>query len=280
MTTFAPALAGSPGTIGELLRDWRQRRRRSQLDLASEAAVSARHLSFVETGRSKPSRELVLHLAEHLEVPVRERNTLLLAAGYAPVYRETPLDDAAMAPVGAALRMILAGHEPFPAVVVDRRWDLVSANAPALAVMTEGVAAELLAGPVNTLRVSLHPEGLAQRTANFAEYSAHLMLRLHRQAILSADADLFALHDELRRYPGVVDGANGPATPVDLLFVPLRLRPPDGKGPTLSFFSTLTTFGTAVDITLSELAVEAFFPADPTTEQALRASWDAGQTTS
>src|SRR5687768_18316590 len=131
-------------SVGVLLRDWRQRRRLSQLDLAVEAEVSARHLSFVETGRSKPSRELVLHLAEHLEVPLRERNSLLLAAGYAPVYAETPLDADTMQPVRAALDKVLAGHEPYPAVIVDRRWDLVSANASAMAVLTEGVASHLL----------------------------------------------------------------------------------------------------------------------------------------
>src|SRR4051812_46071626 len=147
--------------VGGLLRDWRQRRRLSQLDLAVEAEVSPRHLSFVETGRSRPSRELLLHLAEHLDVPLRERNALLLAAGYAPVYQQTSLDAPEMAPVRDALDKILTGHEPFPAVVVDRRWDLVSANGPAMAILTDGVAPELLVPPVNALRVSLHPDGLA-----------------------------------------------------------------------------------------------------------------------
>jgi transcriptional regulator with XRE-family HTH domain len=163
----------TPGA-GPLLRDWRLRRRLSQLELSSEAEVSARHLSFVETGRSKPSRELLLHLAEHLDVPLRDRNGLLLAAGYAPDYRETPLDDELMAPVREALDKVLVGHEPFPAVIVDRRWDLVSANRPALALLTDGVAAELLEPPVNTLRVSLHPQGLAPRDENLAEYGQHL----------------------------------------------------------------------------------------------------------
>src|SRR3954453_8918524 len=143
--------------VGDLLRDWRRRRRLSQLDLAVEAEVSARHLSFVETGRSKPSRELLLHLAEHLEVPLRERNDLLLAAGYAPAYRQRPLDDEAMGPVRDALDKILAGHEPYPAVIVDRRWDLVSANEAALTILTDGVAPALLAAPANALRVTLHP---------------------------------------------------------------------------------------------------------------------------
>jgi transcriptional regulator with XRE-family HTH domain len=259
----------APRGVGDLLRDWRQRRRRSQLDLAVEAEVSARHLSFVETGRSKPSRELLLHLAEHLDVPLRERNALLLAAGYAPVYPERPLDAGDMAPVRAALDKILAGHEPFPAVIVDRHWDLVSANAPALAVLTEGVAAELLAPPVNALRVSLHPDGLAPRIANLAEYSAHLLVRLRREIDVTGDRRLAALHDELRGYPGVDDGSSAHVDPASLLFVPLVLRSPVGE---LTFFSTLATFGTALDVTVAELAIEAFFPADKDTEAALRAA--------
>jgi transcriptional regulator with XRE-family HTH domain len=243
----------------------------SQLHLALDAEVSARHLSFVETGRSKPSRELLLHLAERLDVPRRDRNSWLLAAGYAPIYAETPLDDQPMAPVRAALDKILASHEPFPAVIVDRRWDLVAANDPALAILTDGVAPELLAPPVNALRVSLHPDGLAPRIANFAEYRDHLLVRLHRQLSHSGDRDLAELYDELRAYPGVGDAPSRPVDVTKLLFVPLVLRPPAGvDGPTLSFFSTLATFGTALDITLEELAIEAFFPADPETEAALR----------
>ena len=257
--------------VGELLRDWRQRRRLSQLDLAVEAEVSTRHLSFVETGRSKPSRELVLHLAEHLDVPLRDRNGLLLAAGYAPVYRETALDDAAMAPVHAALDKILSGNEPFPAVIVDRAWNLVTANRPALSVLTDGVSRALLAPPVNALRVSLHPDGLAPRIANFAEYSAHLLTRLQRQAALSPDPQLDALAAELRAYPGVANPPPVAEDPATLLFVPLRLRTSTGE---LSFFSTLATFGTALDITLAELAIESFFPADKATEAALRAAFD------
>jgi transcriptional regulator with XRE-family HTH domain len=257
--------------VGELLRDWRQRRRMSQLHLAVDADVSTRHLSFVETGRSKPSRELLLHLAERLDVPLRDRNSWLLAAGYAPIYAETPLDDQPMAPVRAALDKILASHEPFPAVIVDRRWDLLAANAPALALLTDGVAPELLAPPVNALRVSLHPDGLAPRIANFAEYRDHLLVRLHRQLANSGDPALAELYDELRAYPGVGDAPSHPVEVAKLLFVPLVLRPPAGvDGPTLSFFSTLATFGTALDITLEELAIEAFFPADPETEAALR----------
>jgi transcriptional regulator with XRE-family HTH domain len=258
--------------VGELLRDWRQRRRRSQLDLALEAEVSARHLSFVETGRSRPSRELLLHLAEHLDVPLRDRNTLLLAAGYAPLYPERTLDDDAMAPVRRALDKVLAGHHPFPAVVVDRHWDLVSANQAALTVLSQGVAPELLAPPANALRVTLHPDGLAPRIANLAEYSAHLLHRLHQQAVMTQDAGLAALYDELCSYPGVEETSPAVFQPEALVFTTLRLRPATAAHhPELAFFSTLASFGTALDVTVAELAIESFFPADKTTEQALRA---------
>jgi len=253
--------------VGELLRDWRQRRRLSQLDLAVEADVSARHLSFVETGRSKPSRELLLHLAEHLDVPLRERNSFLLAAGFAPLYPESALDTDRMEPVREALGKILTGHEPFPAVIVDRHWDLVSANRPALAVMGRSASPELLTPPVNALRISLHPDGLAPHIVNLSEYSAHLLTRLHRQVILSGDDKLAALYDELRRYPGVSLSSTAVDT-ASLLFVPFVLRGADGEQ--LSFFSTLATFGTALDITVAELAIESFFPADKATETALR----------
>jgi transcriptional regulator with XRE-family HTH domain len=247
-------------SVGELLRDWRQRRHMSQLDLASAAEVSARHISFVETGRSRPSRELLVHLAGHLEVPLRERNALLLAAGYAPAYRETPLDDGAMAPVTDALAKILAGHEPYPALIVNRRWELVRANA-ALGPLLDGVAPHLLEPPVNVLRVSLHPEGVAPRIVNLDEWSAHLLTRLRREAMVSADPALGELYDELREYPGVVEGADADATTASMLFVPLRIGP-------LSFFSTVSTFGTALDVTLSELSIESFFPADEATRRA------------
>ena len=257
-----------PQTVGTLLRDWRQRRRLSQMDLSNEAEVSARHLSFVETGRSKPSRELLLHLAEHLDVPLRERNTLLLAAGYAPTYRQSMLGTEEMAPVRDALEKILSGHEPYPAVVVDRHWDLVSANQPAMAILTEGVAPTLLTPVPNAMRVSLHPDGLAPKIANFEEWSAHLMERLHRQVAASGDPQLAALIDELRDYPGVSEGQGAAAPdPATQLFVPLVLR---HGGRDLRFFSTLATFGTALDITVAELAIESFFPADEATAAALR----------
>jgi transcriptional regulator with XRE-family HTH domain len=267
------ALAADPRRdVGGLLRDWRRRRRISQLDLSVEAEVSARHLSFVETGRSKPSRELVLHLAEHLEVPLRERNVLLLAAGYAPAYTETPLDAEVMAPARAALDAVLSGHHPFPAVIVDGRWNLMSANEPALALLSEDVAPALLQPPINAMRVSLHPEGLAPRIVNLAEYGGHLLTRVQRQAVLSADGALAELAAEMAGYLGVdVVSSSLAAEPADLLFVPLRLR---SGGDELSFFSTLASFGTALDITLAELAIEAFFPADDATRTALRRRFD------
>ena len=266
--TITATTESRPG-VGGLLRNWRQRRRLSQLDLANEAAVSARHLSFVENGRSRPSRELVLHLAEHLGVPLRERNTLLLAAGYAPSYGRTPLEDEAMTPVREALDQVLAGHEPFPAIVVDRHWDVVSANRPALGIMTNGVASHLLEPPVNALRVTLHPDGLAPNIENFAEYAAHLVDRLRREAQAYADDRLLALHDEMCAYPGVA-GSASPGDTARQVFVPLVLRTGEGV---LTFFSMLATFGTARDITVEELAVESFFPADPATAEVLRARW-------
>ena len=264
------SVASSAFGVGRLLRDWRHRRRLSQLGLALEAEVSARHLSFVETGRSRPCREFVLHLAEHLDVPLRDRNSLLLAAGYAPVHHETPLDAAEMAPVRSAIDKILAGQDPYPAVVVDRRWDLVSMNRAGRDILTVGVAPELITPPVNALRVSLHPEGLAPRIVNLAEYSSHLLTRLDRQATLSADPALIALGNELRRYPEVANGPPAGADPAALLFVPLVLRLAERQ---LTFFSTIATIGTALDVTLAKLAIESFFPADDVTAAALHATW-------
>lgn len=262
----ASATAHSP--VGTLLRDWRQRRRMSQLDLAGEAEVSARHLSFVETGRAKPSRELILHLSLHLDVPLRERNALLLAAGYAPIFAEHKLDDEAMAPVRDALDRVLASHDPFPAIVVDRRWDLVSANTTAVTLMGSLVSPELLTGTVNGLRLTLHPDGLARHMTNLADYSAHVLHRLHQQAVLSQDPDAAALYDELRAYPGVEETSPAVFEPVAQIFTTMRLRVDDAE---LAFFSTIATFGTALDVTLAELAIESFFPADPETAAALRA---------
>ena len=251
--------------VGGLLREWRQRKRLSQLDLAVSAGVSTRHLSFVETGRSRPSRELVLHLAQHLGVPLRDRNTLLLAAGYAPVYRQTPLDAEEMGPVRRALDKIVRGHEPFPAIVVDRRWDLVTANAAAQTVLGEGVDPALLEAPVNALRVSLHPEGLASSIENLPEWRTHLLERLGRQIDASGSPELLALAEELDVYPGgAVEHRAGDV--VGRLFVPLVLRSGDVV---LRLFSTVTTFGTALDITVAELSIETFFPADASTAEEL-----------
>jgi hypothetical protein len=211
----------------------------------------------------------VIDLAEQLEVPLRERNAMLLAAGYAPVYRETPLDTAEMAPVRQALDRLLGGHEPFPAVVTDRRWNLISANRPAQALLSDDVAAELLAPPVNTVRICLHPNGLAPRIVNFAEYSAHLVENVHRQAVLAADAQLLEFEKELLSYPGVSESDSH--DPMSALFVPLVFRA--GDDVELTFFSTLTTFGTALDITIAERTIEALFPADAATVAAVRAAW-------
>lgn len=256
----------APPTVGALLREWRGRRRRSQLDLALEAGISTRHLSFVETGRSRPSAEMVLHLAEELDVPLRDRNQLLLAAGYAPVYGQRALEEPAMGPVREALEQVLRGHEPFPAMAVDRHWGMVAANR-AVALLTEGVAEHLLAPPLNVLRVTLHPEGLAPRIVNLAECRAHLLDRLGRQAVATGDPALAALHEELLAYPGPEPPA-GPQPEAWEIAVPLRLRAGDSE---LAFIGTVTTFGNATDVTVSELAIESFFPADRRTAEALQA---------
>jgi transcriptional regulator with XRE-family HTH domain len=249
--------------LGTLLRDWRRRRRLSQLDLALEAGVSARHLSFLETGRSKPSREMVLHLSDQLDVPLRDRNHLLLAAGFAPAYEERPIDAPEMAPVRDALERVLTGHEPYPAVVVDRWWNLAAANR-SIAMFTASVPAHLMEPPVNVLRVSLHPDGMASRILNYGEWRAHLLDRLQRQVTLTGDARLAALYEEVSGYPGETAEVHGRGGEIA---VPLRY---DADGRELAFFSTIATFGTAVDITLAELSIEAFFPADQATADYLR----------
>lgn len=263
----------APPRVGELLRGWRQRRRFSQLDLSIAAEVSTRHLSFVENGRSSPSRELVLHLAEHLDVPLRERNTLLLAAGYAPSYEETPLGADEMAPVREAVDKILAGHEPYPALVADRHWNLVSANSALMTVLADGVDPALLAPPANVLRASLHPDGLAPRIVNMREWSDHVLERLDRQIAASSDRELIALRDELLAFPGVAGPrrlpGDGGASAAERLFVPLVLR--TGNGPPLRFFNMVATFGTALDITVAEMAIESFYPADEATAAAMQA---------
>ncbi len=260
------SVAANRPPVGAMLREWRQRRRLSQFDLALEAGVSARHVSFVETGRARPSAEMVLHLAERLEVPLRDRNHLLLAAGYAPAFAQRELDAPEMGPVREAIEQVLRGHEPYPALVVDRHWGLVSANR-ALGGLLGGVSGHLLEPPVNVLRLSLHPDGLAPRILNLPEWRAHLLERLARDAVSSGDPALATLCDELAAYP-----SHGPAASVDPAFgdiaVPLRLRQGDAE---LTFISTKTTFGTAIDVTVAELSIESFFPANEETARALRA---------
>jgi len=254
--------------VGPLLRDWRQRRRMSQMELALEAGVSTRHLSFVETGRSRPSAEMVLHLAERLDVPLRERNELLLAAGFAPQYSARDFDDPALREVRDAVSRVLAAHEPYPAIAVDRYWNLVASN-EALGPILEGVAPELLVPPVNTIRLALHPDGVAPRILNLGEYRADLVDRLDRAARLTGDPLLTELYEEMLGYPGPELGGQSPVDAA--VTVGLQLAPaPGSDAPELSFFSTITTFGTAVDVTVSELAVEAFFPADDQTATYLR----------
>lgn len=256
--------------LGELLRHWRQLRRRSQLNLALDAGISARHLSFVETGRSQPSREVVLRLAEQLAMPLRDRNRLLLAAGFAPIFTQRPLDDPALGAARQAVERVLAGHAPYPAIAVDRHWTLVSSNA-ALSPLLEGIASWLLEPPVNVLRLGLHPEGLGPRIRNLREWRAHILSRLHQQLDATADPVIAALAEELRAYP--VTAAHRHDTWDDLggVAVPLRLQSSLGE---LAFINTITVFGTPLDLTLAELAIEAFFPADEATAAALRGAAD------
>lgn len=257
MTNLSPS-------VGELLRGWRQRRRLSQLSLAVDAEVSQRHLSFVESGRSLPSREMLLRLAEHLSVPVRERNAMLVAAGFAPLYRERPLDAPELAAARGAVERILQGHLPHPALAVDRHWNLLSANRAVHALLA-GVGGAPPPGPVNVLRLTLHPDGLAGRILNLAEWREHLLVRLAHEVERSADPVLATLLDELKNYPAPLRPALAPVADGGIA-VPFRLAGPEGP---LSFISTTTVFGTAVDVTLSELAIEAFFPADAETAAAM-----------
>lgn len=250
-------------TFGNALRDWRQRRHLSQLELAGDIEISTRHLSFVETGRSQPSRDMVLRLAERLEVPLRERNELLVAAGYAPLYSSRPLDDPAMSSARAAVDLILNGHDPYPAVLVDRHWNLLAANKAAGAFMA-GIDPSLLGPPMNVLRATLHPLGMAPRIENLAEWRSHLLSTLAHQLEISADPTLAALLTELRGYPG---GEAELDPQFGGVVVPIRLKSAVG---TLSMFTTTTVFGTPVEVTLSELMLEAFYPADDFTAEALR----------
>lgn len=260
---------GDAHPVGDRLRAWRQRRRLSQLELALEADVSTRHLSFVETGRSLPSRDMVLRLSEHLDVPLRERNLLLVAAGYAPVYAETSMQEPRMDSVRAALRQVLEGHMPYPAVVVDRFWNLIDSN-DAAGIFMEGAPPELLEPPLNVLRLSMHPAGVARHIVNLGEWRDHMISRIRRHVALTADEGLARLYRELRDYPA--DGAESraevgaPATGNEVV-VPLRIVM-DGRE--LSFFSTIATFGSPIDVTVAELAIESFYPADRRTAAYLR----------
>src|SRR6201985_2913153 len=244
-----------PVHIGDHLREWRQRRHLSQLDLAGDAEISARHLSFVETGRAAPSREMVLQLAERLEVPLREGNVWLVAAGFAPAFPQRSLDDPALKSARAAIDLVLKAHEPNPALAYDRHWNLVAANRMVMPLLKD-VPPRLLGQPFNVLRLCFHPEALAARTVNLAEWCSHLLERLHRQCEATADPELIKLYQDLKAFP--IPARSTPLSS-DSVAIPFKLR---HDGETLSFFSTTMVFGTPVDITLSELALETFFPAD------------------
>ena len=256
--------------VGDLLREWRRHRRLSQLDLASGAEISTRHLSFVESGRSQPSRDMILHLAEYLDVPLRERNALLVAAGFAPAFKERPLDDPALATARATIDLLLQGLEPYPALAVDRHWQLVASNQATLRLLT-GVPPELLQPPVNVLRLSLHPAGLAPRIRNLPQWRAHLLHRLRQQIDASHDPQLITLLRELQALPAPSLDATAQiaaeATTPAAIAVPMQL---EIDGVVLSMLSTTTVFGSPVDITLAELALEAFVPADAETAEQLR----------
>ncbi len=259
---------GAP-SVGALLREWRERRDLTQREVASRSAVSTRHLSFIETGRAQPSREMVLHLAARLDVPLRERNRLLLAAGYAPVFGERSLDDNRMAPVREALERFLGAHEPYPALVVDRRWNVVAANR-GVGFVTRGIAPELRGPPANALRIALHPDGLASRIRNLADWSAYLLAQVRREIEATRDPDLESLYEELVTFPGIsteLVGAYEPDPNEIMLMHELRV---DDKE--LALFCAFTTFGTARDLTLAELTIAAFYPADAKTAEALAAA--------
>ena len=245
------------------LRNWRQRRHLSQLDLANLAGVTARHLSFVETGRARPSREMVLHLAETLDVPLRDRNALLVAAGHAPTYSQTDLASPSFETVREALDQVLAGHEPYPAIVVDRQWNLVLSNAAA-AVLVEDVAPVLLEPPVSVLRVALHPDGLAPRIRNLDQWSTHILDRLRRQLLLTGDPTFGEVLDELTAFlrdAGVEPAAGTGEGPLDLA-TPMLL---DSRRGPLALITMIATFGTPLDVTLAELSLETFLPIDAAT---------------
>jgi len=260
-------MADGVQTVGEMVRTWRELRRFSQLELALEAEVSQRHLSFIESGRAAPSREMVLHLAEQLEIPLRDRNVMLLAAGFSPIYGSRSLQDPTLTHAKAALDLLLRAHEPYPALTVDRHWNIVGTNR-ALEPLLAAVDPELLAPPANALRISLHPRGLAPQIANLGEWRQHLLDRLRRQFRICRDPALEALLKELTSYPsGSNERSSSFSDPfANEVAIPFRLKTPGGV---LSFLSTVTVFGTPVEITLSEVTLEAFYPADQETAKAL-----------
>ncbi|MBT2482838.1 helix-turn-helix domain-containing protein [Streptomyces sp. ISL-94] len=260
MTTAIP-------TVGSLLRTWRERRGISQLELAGRADSSSRHISFIETGRSRPSEEMVLKLAEHLDVPMRERNSLLLSAGYAPRYAHTPLDDPSMGTLRQGLERLLSGYEPYPALVVDATYDVIAANRGIL-MLLDGLPEHLLVPPLNAMRITLHPEGLAPRIRNIREWRGHLLAQMERQIALARSEPLRALHEEVSAYP-VPDGPGDAEAdePVPYFALPLVI---EHDGHVLSFVSSISTFNTPMDVTVAELAIETLLPADPATVKYLR----------
>ncbi|MFC5954869.1 helix-turn-helix domain-containing protein [Streptomyces pratens] len=283
MSTLLPGTAPAAAAegVGPLLRAWREQRRVSQLELALRADSSARHISFIETGRSRPSEQMVLRLAEHLDVPVRERNALLLAAGYAPRFPETPLDDPALDALREGIERLIGGYEPYPALVVDARYDVVAANRGVM-MLFDGVPESLLVPPLNAVRLTLHPQGLAPRIRNLREWRGHLLEQMERQIALRRSAPLRALYEEVAAFPvpesgpgegpgegpGDADGSQQSAS-VAYFALPMRI---EHGGRILSFVSSISTFNTPMDVTVAELAVETLLPADPATAKYLQ-SW-------
>ncbi|CAM5244995.1 XRE family transcriptional regulator OS=Streptomyces alboniger OX=132473 GN=CP975_30475 PE=4 SV=1 [Streptomyces alboniger] len=281
MTTAAPAKGNTKGKakarnptkgnatgVGPLLRGWRERRRVSQLELALRADSSARHISFVETGRARPSEELVLRLADHLDVPVRDRNSLLLAAGYAPRFRETPLEDPAMGTLREGLDQLLTGYEPYPALVVDASYDVIAANR-GIAMLMEGIPEDLFGAPLNAMRLTLHPRGLAPRIRNLREWRGHLLHQMERQIALQRSDALREVYEEVAAYPVQDPGVDAfdAGTDVPYFALPLRI---EHDGHVLSFISSISTFNTPMDVTVAELAIETLLPADPATAKYLQ----------
>ncbi|WP_405754414.1 helix-turn-helix transcriptional regulator [Streptomyces sp. NBC_01411] len=259
--------------VGPLLRDWRRQRRVSQLELALRADSSARHISFIETGRARPSKEMVLRLAEHLDVPVRERNVLLVSAGYAPRYTETTLDDPSMGALHEGINQLLRGYEPYPALVVDGRYDVVAANR-GIAMLLEGVPDRLLTPPLNAMRLTLHPSGLAPRIRNLREWRGHLLHQMERQMALARSESLRELYEEVAAYPLPASAGEQPervAGSLQRFALPLEI---EHDGRVLSFLSSISTFNTPMDVTVAELAIETFLPADPATVAYLRSLAD------